>query len=506
MKSVVLVQPSGGYWDRLQGTGLPLSTLQASVLAAQEYDLVLFDARLHRDWRARLAKLLVERQPMLVGTTVMLGPQLGEAMAINRMVKRLVPTARTAWGGTFPTIATELAMQAPDLDYLIVRDGEEALLGLARWIDAEGAGPGAGRPDVPNVRWRDASGALAGTFAAHPVDLEALPPLPYHLLELDAYARRFKGGGVVSLETSRGCVLDCTYCYNQTMSRRRWRRKSAGRIRADLADLARHFPKANVFVMDDNFFVDLERAASVGDELARAGRRWGTHGLTPIDVARFDAPYVAHLAETGCYELRVGLDNAAESNMARMNKRYDKAAVREANRVLAAHDILVQYALVFGFPGETDDDLRENLRFVLGMLDDNPRAALFMIAVLFPFPGTDVYERHTTPEWKAEWGLEQYARFQVNHPGRPWLTAERWKLLSRISLASLFVSEKRLSFAPGWSLLLEIVRRSYAPIARRRLERFSFGFAPELALANALLENAGRALWRLLRLGRAEAS
>ena len=67
------------------------------------------------------------------------------------------------------------------------------------------------------------------------IDLNTLPELPYHLLNVSDYnvsgGTRFdKNELKLSMETSRGCMNDCIFCYNPVFNKRKWRAQDANRV------------------------------------------------------------------------------------------------------------------------------------------------------------------------------------------------------------------------------------------------------------------------------------
>ena len=489
MTSILLIQTSSGYWDLLQGKSLPLPILHASSLAARKYDVHLLDLRSTFDRRRRVRRFLERTEPFLVGLTVMIGPQIPQAIALSRAVKAARPEAKVVWGGVFPSLSPEIVLSEGSVDYVVAGEGEQTLLDLADSI-AEGGTPG----DVPNVFVRDGEEGARGELGSDWLDLDGLPPLPYDLLPLDEYRSQVRKGVALSLETSRGCPHDCAYCYSAAFCRRRWRARSPDRTEEDMIRLQRTFGGHQVFFMDDNFFVDRDRAMAIAERAARLGLEWGTHGLTPGDATRFELADLTELHRTGLHDLKIGLENVSSRFMDSMDKSFDADGFRRFNRLLARFDIAVEYSVIFGIPGETWADRRKNIDYVFTLLRENPHARLFMINLLFPFPGTRVYEQHTPQSWKQRWDLRRYGEFEISAAGGPWLIDDEFRALRAVNFASLFVSAKTVGHSRRPRRLFDRVRGIYSPVARYRLEKLAFRAAPEVTAGMALLDRIARYL------------
>ena len=74
-KRILLTQPICGYvMELFQGFPIPLAPLAAASWLEPEFDVEIFDQRLHPlNWRAELDRALASR-PLLVGFSAMVGP------------------------------------------------------------------------------------------------------------------------------------------------------------------------------------------------------------------------------------------------------------------------------------------------------------------------------------------------------------------------------------------------------------------------------------------------
>ena len=65
------------------------------------------------------------------------GPQVAPAIEISAAIRAAFPSVPIVWGGYFPTLYPDSAINAPYVDYLVRGQGEATLLDLlARLPDA----------------------------------------------------------------------------------------------------------------------------------------------------------------------------------------------------------------------------------------------------------------------------------------------------------------------------------------------------------------------------------
>jgi len=291
LKTLLLVQPRNGSWEQLQGSGAPLALMHASVLARQRYRIRLLDLRRHRGERARRALLDAVRSesPLLVGMTVMLGPQLREALQLSRQLRSSAPDLPIVWGGVFPASVPDLSLAEPSVTAIVRGEGERTLLELAAAL--EQAAP---LHEIPGISARVGDTVANGPERA-PLDLDDLPPLDYDLLGRRGQTSGFRLTQDVPMESSRGCVHDCAFCYNTADSGRTWRARSPQRMGEELDALIARARPRGVFFVDDNFFASPERGLAVARQVARRGLSWEAHGVTPAAAVAMDGPVLDEL-------------------------------------------------------------------------------------------------------------------------------------------------------------------------------------------------------------------
>src|SRR5262249_34117892 len=109
---------------------LPLSVLAlGAVLEGREaYEIV--DGNLDDNPTATILRLIAERDVEMLGVTVMPGPQMAAAVDSCKEIRFRHPKLTIVWGGYFPSIYTDAALNAKYVDYVVRGQGEDTLLEL----------------------------------------------------------------------------------------------------------------------------------------------------------------------------------------------------------------------------------------------------------------------------------------------------------------------------------------------------------------------------------------
>ncbi len=257
---------------------------------------------------------------------------------------RACTAAPLVLGGSGFSIFPGELMALLKADFGVVGAGETLAL-LIEVLEA-GADP-SGIPGVAMPGGRIPPAAVwTGTCARR------IAPTP---AQLDFYLRR---GGMLNLQTQRGCPFRCLYCTYPHIDGGRLRPgdpDAAGATARRLQDLG----AAYLFITDSVFNADEAHSRAV----ARAFRR---HGVT-VPWGAFFAPrrpsdgYYDALAEAGLSHVEFGTESFSEAMLKTYRKPFaaaDAAAAHAAARRAGLH---VAHYLLLGGPGEDARTLEETL-------------------------------------------------------------------------------------------------------------------------------------------------
>jgi radical SAM superfamily enzyme YgiQ (UPF0313 family) len=221
-------------------------------------------------------------------------------------------------------------------------------------------------------------GRLAPRYQAPALpDLDDIPSPAVHLL---GWRHRLF---LSSIQTSRGCPNNCDFCAVPAMFGRKLRRKSMATLTRELRAL-RRFGSRHVFVVDDNFTIDRDRALEMAGLFKAHRIAW--MGFSTLSVAE-DPALLDALAASGCVSLFIGFESLGSQRLYAKNRHYpDRRAMAEAIARIHSRGIGIQGSFIFGF----DTDEPDVFRNVVTFIQEN-RIEIPNISILTPFPGTRLF-------------------------------------------------------------------------------------------------------------------
>lgn len=481
MADILFIMPRIGYMDsKRSNPALPLSILSASNLASKEFSIKIIDMRISKDPEEEL-RYELKKKPLLVASTCWTGPMIRDVVKVLKIVKK-ESNIPTVLGGVHPTLLPEQTALSPYVDFVVVGEGEESLLFLAKKLRNGGS-----FDDVPNLYYKLGDKAIF-TFRSNFLNLDELPDLPYNLVDIKNYLPLYQGRRSISIESSRGCPFACRYCYQGPYNRQRIRFKSVDRVIREVLNLKERYGVEDFYFIDDNFYIDLERGREIAKGLLNKGITYQIQGVDILSLSKMDEEYLSLLEKSGLRRITIGIETASMRLRKYLNKKGDIDTIVDVVKRLSKYNIIVYCSFFGGYPEETLDDVRVSIDLMLRLIKINPNFRTSPYYIYIPFPGTEMYEEivragfFKEPESFEEWG---YFSWEDN-PYINSLGKEKADFYKRLYLLTLFADNKYREYE--YSKLRKFIASVYHNIALLRLKHFYFKCMPEMHFYDSILK------------------
>ena len=284
---------------------------------------------------------------------------------------RRVCKAPIVLGGSGFTIFPEAAMQILEADYGIVGEGER--LGLLLAALAHGEDPAR----IPGVITPGDEVSIPPPWT-QPLNRHFDPRQPH-------VAYYLENGGMLNLQTKRGCPFRCIYCtypYIEGRTMRLLEPASIARTARQLqAGGARYF-----FVTDSAFNAHTDHSLAVARAFKKAGLSipWGAF----FAPTRLPEDYFKVLADCGLRHVEFGTESLCDPVLTTYGKPFDVRQVFQAHKAAVAAGLHVAHYFLLGGPGENGQTLTETLCNI----DKLERSVLFIFCGMRIYPQTALYK------------------------------------------------------------------------------------------------------------------
>jgi radical SAM superfamily enzyme YgiQ (UPF0313 family) len=276
------------------------------------------------------------------------------------------------------------------------------------------------------------AGKLAGIYRA-PIPEGDLLTVPWPRREILAGKRYLTNQTV---QASRGCPYDCSFCTVTPYFGRRFRYRSPEDILAEI----KSFPRKLVVFLDDNLLGDPQKARPLLEGMCELGIRWGSQ--TNLRFAE-DPEMLKLVARSGCIGLFVGIESISGPN-SRLTKSGSRYPQTELMKRIRDAGIILETSMIFGFDDHDESIFEKTLRFIE---ESTPSVPTFHI--LTPYPGTALFQQFDEEDRLLHKDWKRYNHAEV---------VFRPKLMSPEQLYRGWVETRKEAYR--WSSILSRVRHN----------------------------------------------
>jgi len=280
-------------------------------------------------------------------------------------------------GGPGFSIFPEVLFERLGLDYAIVGEGELSLCKLLRAIDE-------GKP----------CDAIEGVITRN----SATPRREYVQaanLRMDCKAARyyFDKGGMLNVQTKRGCPFGCVYCTYPIIDGKRVRNLDCGSVIDNIVRMNREMGVDYLFFTDSVFNMDREYNQRLCNGIIESGIKleWGAY-FNPRDLTVNDLKLYK---KAGLTHIEWGTDTLADATLLSYNKGFTWKQIREAHKMADSLEIYQAHFMILGGYGETEKTLDETFS----------RCQELESPLFFPYIGMRIYPGTQLQKVAIEEGL-----------------------------------------------------------------------------------------------------
>ncbi|MGI2336917.1 MAG: B12-binding domain-containing radical SAM protein [Dehalogenimonas sp.] len=311
--------------------------------------------------------------PDIVGFSVATGPNIADALVQSAEFKSIFPNTKIVWGFRHPSAFPEQTLSEQAIDYVVIGAGEETTAELADQLENGINDPGS----IKGLAYKNAQGrVIINEPRPFILNLDELPDPAWHLIDVHRYTD-------ITLNTSRGCPLRCTFCSDAFFYRGAQCELSAERIVSQMERLNREYAINHLFFSGERFALNRTRLKRFCQLVIEKNIKmtWScpvASGLEDEDVAL--------MAASGCtsvlFEIETGsqrmLDFLNKGNLLEMEQTFWK---------LVNNKIIPTLFIMYGMPTEKVEDFNESLSLIRRL--DNPP---YLYMKFVPFPNTKLFD------------------------------------------------------------------------------------------------------------------
>jgi len=382
------------------GNNTPPLTLchMAGITRKHGFPTAILDAATRQMSLQETVARAVEIRPKYLGlyaTTV----TIDEAGALAKALKEQLPELVVLIGGIHFTYLPEETMEDnPTFDIGVIGEGDIAIVEILESLER-----GDDLSSIKGLIYRS-DGKLVKTGQGDRVhDLNTLPMPAFDLLQgfPEMYTPPFFGFSILPIATavvSRGCPAQCKFCRAGIFGDKNLRQYSPKYIVELMRYLEERFGVVQLLFYDDDFVMFKKHTKELCERIIKAGLKttWSCNTRV-IDVN----PEILQLMKrAGCWQISFGIESGSQRVLNFMKKGATLEIIQKAIRWTKEAGIRTNGYFLFGFPTETEEEIKATIAFSRSLDLD-----IFQCTLFTPFPNlpfskeVDAYGTLQTDKW-----------------------------------------------------------------------------------------------------------
>lgn len=313
-------------------------------------------------------------------------PTVIKSLAI---VKEIDQSIVTIAGGAHPSgMPLEVLGHLGKADFAFRGEGET---GLPLLLDALSAGVQADLSGIPGLVWKDAGQVRANppvfredldSFGMPAWDL--IPPGSYPHAPHQGFAKAFPIAPVI---VTRGCPFLCTFCATHSINGKKIRSRSVGSIIDEIRILKQKYGVNEIHIEDDNFTFNRDFLREFCRRMIEENIGVVWYCSSGVRLDSLDKDTLLLMKKARCYTLTIAIESGSQRVLDLMKKHLTIEKVRETVDVINDAGYVPTGLFMFGFPGETREEMKATLDFAMSLKLKRAQFAIF-----HPLPGSKVYD------------------------------------------------------------------------------------------------------------------
>ena len=390
---------------RVEGTiPVPLLSL-AAVLRDAGYTPVILDLSVapteagespEENMLSIIGQYVLRSDPALIGFNCFVSQHLPFILRAAKYVRNLTPAIHITVGGAHPTLfAEEILGNCPDIDSIILGEGEEQVVALARAVESRKISD---LEPVQAIAYRINGKIIKNDRRNYIADLDALPQAAWDLIKLEDYYSDHTGWHnpknmniqiSIPILTSRSCPFNCSFCACHKTMGRTFRLRSAKKVVDEIEYLNKEYGINYFGFIDDNVNLNKDHVIDICNQIVKRKLNIQFEPTCGLYLGRVDEDIAYALGKAGCVFARLPIEHGNDyMRNTIIGKNLPREQIFRAKKLLKDNGIRVSTMCIMGFPEDTAQTLQDTYDLLIEL-----NADLNYVFNLIPFPGTKVFEQ-----------------------------------------------------------------------------------------------------------------
>lgn len=287
--------------------------------------------------------------------------------ALAALVKKHHPQAVIIAGNSVATSIVDTLLTKTNVDIAVMSEGDETIVDLLNTLSKS-------RPlaEVQGICFLRDSQMVRTPRRPLIKNISTLPFIDFTVYDVEAYISTSKFAvsdplpipreeiRALPVNTARGCVANCSFCYHVFKSQP-YRYRSPESIVTEIKQLIETYSLNYILMWDELTFFSKKQTVALIDKILEENIQFYWVGLCRGDLFQDedDLEIMKRMKQAGCIGMGYSLESAEPAILKAMNKHMSVEQFSRQTRLFHRAGIHTVTSLVLGYPQETPESIRK---------------------------------------------------------------------------------------------------------------------------------------------------
>ena len=283
------------------------------------------------------------------------------------LVRKLHSNAWIIVGNSVATSIYQTLLQKTEADVAVMGEGDITIVELLQALDR-----GKDISKVRGICWKKDGQIIRNEPQPMVQDISTLPHIDFSLFNIDIYIDNSKEQiaenscpipreklRALPINTARGCIGNCTFCYHNFRGYR-YRYRSMESIIGEIREMIEKYQLNYIFIGDELTLFSRKRAEEFAEAILESGLKfyWAIACRADLFTNDSDVEIMRKMKLAGCVGAGFSLESSDPQILQAMNKHITVEQFARTAKLFYQAGITPETSVVIGYPMETVDTIR----------------------------------------------------------------------------------------------------------------------------------------------------
>lgn len=359
--------------------------------AGFSFDLIDIDAHRYSDEQV---EELIKKKPYDVVCMGCIVTGYKIIKNLTQTIRNHHPKATIVVGNSVATSIPDILLTRTETDIAVMGEGDITVVELLKALEE-----GTSLKDVAGICYVENRAIIKNPKRLPIQDISTLPGIDFSIFDIDIYINNSKfqvndplpiprdNVRALPINTARGCIAKCTFCYH-VFKDVKYRYRKPQSVITEISDMIKKYKLNFILFSDELTFYSKKQAMELVNAILEAELHFYWTATCRADLFNSDDDIylLEKMKEAGCIGVSYSLESAEEEILKAMNKHITVEQFSKQTKLIHKSNLPTWTSLVFGYPQETPESIQKTIDCCIEN-EIYPSAGY-----LLPQPGSDMYD------------------------------------------------------------------------------------------------------------------